>query len=70
MLQTFWKKYNYKNGLSPENMGIKYTYCQFHLRKVMLIVKTTKDFRIEKDYANLKVHIVWIFGWKVIDAMQ
>ena len=46
------------NILSQENMGLKYTYCQFHLRKVMLMIKTTKDFRIEKDYANLKVHIV------------
>ena len=57
--KLFEKKQNYKNGiLSQENMGLKYTYCQFHLRKVMLMIKTTKDFRIEKDYANLKVHIV------------
>ena len=34
------------NILSQGNMGLKYTYCQFHLRKVMLMIKTTKDFRI------------------------
>ena len=51
-------KLNDSNILSQGNMGLKYTYCQFHLRKVMLMIKTTKDFRIDKDYANLKVHIV------------